>query len=582
MSHPRIFRHPMRHIPIFAALLLLGCGNLELREQAQQDALHEIEIMQAPPETGGGAMLDAPAPLMRDVLQALQNVRDNEHAQGLFLRIGSFDGAWARAMELADVLRGIRDAGKPVHCHVRSADDAAYALAALGCERLTMTPSGLLDVVGVGMESVYAHELLQHIGVDAEILQIGRYKGAADVLTRQSMPAPVRQQLRKVVDVLFGTLVHAMHEGRGIEPAEAESLVSSGPFTAKAARAKQLIDDVEFDDEARAHAKEAAKVEHVEQVKLGPEPEELGLWDLLQALQDGGEDEASDTDRIALVYVDGPIMEGERRGFDGVHAAPFVQRLRELADDDHVKGVVLRVSSPGGSAQASDRMWHAVRRVAKRKPVVASVGDMAASGGYYVASAATRIFAKESSLVGSIGVVGGKVVVQELASRAGVRVEGVRRGDHAAWKSLFQPFSEEERTQLASVLRSTYHRFLRRVATGRGMKEAELLPMAAGRLMTGRHALKGGLVDETGGLHLALQNAREEAGLGPDTPIQVWPPRRGLLERLTTVLGGAEAEAMLRDAWLPTSAPFRHARLLHTLLETGQPAAVLPYALQIH
>jgi protease-4 len=217
--------------------------------------------------------------------------------------------------------------------------------------------------------------------------------------------------------------------------------------------------------------------------------------------------------------------------------------MRRLADDDAVKAVVIRIDSPGGSALASDRMWHAVRGVVAKKPVVVSVGDMAASGGYYVACAATQVFVQEASIIGSIGVVGGKVDASELAARIGVHVEVVSRGRHAAYASPTAPFTDEERAVVARSMRRTYQRFFRRIQTGRGLTRAQIEPHAEGRVMLGHRAVEAGLANEIGSVWDALARARELGHLPEDAPVERWPRRKTFLDALAEGMGGGEPGA---------------------------------------
>jgi protease-4 len=256
--------------------------------------------------------------------------------------------------------------------------------------------------------------------------------------------------------------------------------------------------------------------------------------------------------------------------------------MRRIADDREIQALVLRINSPGGSALASDKMWHSVRRVAARKPVIVSVGDMAASGGYYVACAGTEIFADDVSIVGSIGVVGGKIVGQELAARLGVHPATLSRGQNAGWMSPFRPFSATERQAVQRSMQSTYDTFLSRVRMGRKLEPAQLAAVAEGRIMSGKRAREGGLVDTVGGLDAALARARKQGGLPDDSPVEVWPKQRAFFERASRLLAGADTRVgSLPElvAQLPTLA---QSPIVTAFLrgERG-PLAALPFALKV-
>jgi protease-4 len=263
--------------------------------------------------------------------------------------------------------------------------------------------------------------------------------------------------------------------------------------------------------------------------------------------------------------------------------------MRKIADEEDVKALVLRIDSPGGSALASDKMWHAVRRVAARKPVVVSVGDMAASGGYYVASAGTEIFADDVSLVGSIGVVGGKIVGADLAARLGVHPTALSRGQNSGWMSPFHPFTPSERTAVQRSMQNTYEIFLSRVRLGRKIQPDQLAAVAEGRIMSGKRAREGGLVDQAGGLTAALARARAQGGLPEDAPIETWPKQGPWLERASRMFAGAEGHANGaalsgdRLSQLMASLPGVARSPLVTLWLRGsrEPLAALPFALTL-
>ncbi|MDH5492935.1 MAG: signal peptide peptidase SppA, partial [Myxococcales bacterium] len=518
-----------------------------------QDEMRELLLDSPPPESHGQGPLSPPTAALHDVLLQLESIVDEPSARGLFLRLGSWGGAWGRAADLREGLSAIREAGKPIHCHFEIADNASFAILASSCDRITMTPAGVLDLVGPAAHVFYARSLLDSIGVRAEVLQVGRYKGTGDALTQEDMPEATREALGALLDDLHALLLAAILP-RATSEERARALIDAGPYGASQALAAGLIDDIEFDDEAREHARIAARDEagledrgfRVRRVQAGPRSEPLGLAEILDALSGAPDEEPELGHRIALIQLEGSITDGDRSSDEAGRSGPFVTKLRELGDDARVRAVVLRIDSPGGSALASDRMWHAVRRVAARKPVIVSVGDMAASGGYYIASAGTEIFAHPESLLGSIGVVGGKLDVSALADRMGVHPVVIQRGEHAAWSSPVVALGEEERGVLRDLLWQTYSRFLRRVGEGRSMDREAVMAGAEGRIMTGRAALALGLIDREGGLQQALARAHELAE-AEDLPIDVWPPRRGILDALASRMGGAQGAGSLAD-----------------------------------
>jgi protease-4 len=568
-----------------------GCGDDDDEEPASEGdgvaEVREIVIESPPAEDGSSAFLGSQEATLGDVLRRLRAVARDDDAKGLLLHVGPMSGAWGRALEIADAAKAVHDAGKPVHCHFTFADNLSYALMARVCDRISMTPAGDLDLVGLAAHLFYMKTLLANLGVRADLLQVGAYKGTAEPFTLDAPSEETRAQMNQLLDDLTAWIVTSVAEGRDLPEDRVRALVDEGPFDAWTATERGLVDDVGFDDEAMEHARVAADAERVRRVPLTPRPEPVGLADILDAFSGETPHAAPEGDRIGLVYLVGQITEGDEGGGtdEGGRSGPFVRAMRSFADDDEIKALVIRIDSPGGSALASDRMWHAVRRVAKKKPVIVSVGDMCASGGYYIASAATEIYVDETSLVGSIGVVGGKVVVDELAARVGVHTEIIERGRHAAYASPTRPFTDEERAVLERMMRQTYERFLRRIETGREMERAAILPHAEGRVMTGKRALDAGLVDRVGGLSDALAHAREQAGLPEDAPVERWPRRKTFLDAIAEGMGGAEpgdrARALMEDAMAAAGPMGEATRILPLFAGRERVAVTMPFVLHV-
>jgi protease-4 len=447
-----------------------------------------------------------------------------------------------------------------------------------------MTPAGMLDTVGVAAQVFYARSLLDRIGVRAEVMQVGAFKGAAEPFTREDMSPEMRESLGALLDDLQAELVTAIASARGMSPERVQEVLDAGPYDAATAREVNLIDDVEFDDEARFHAREAGNATRHVRVRLTPEQEPMTLGDLIGAIAGGNQPVEEEVGpHLVLAYLNGEITDDEDAGLGGARAGPFVRKMRELAENANVRAVVLRIDSPGGSALASDRMWHAVRRVAARKPIIVSVGDMAASGGYYIASAGTEILVHPGSIVGSIGVVGGKIDASRLLDTIGLRAETLTRGRHAAWGSATRPFDESERAVLQRIMEHTYQRFLHRVSEGRRMDRERVEASAEGRIWSGRDALERGLVDRIGGLDAAIALARERAQLPEDAPVIEWPPRRNLVENLLIALQGSDpaesaTRALLQAELGAAVGALRWARILRS----GEPVMLaLPIGLEV-
>lgn len=542
-------------------------------------AVWELDLSIPMAETGDAPWGEAHA-THHDVLERLRQAADEPDAAGLFLHVGEMGGAWARVEDLQVAIERVRKAKKPVHCYAETSDNLGYAFLARACDRINLAPEGVLNLIGPRAEVVYAHDLLQLLGVTAELIQIGRYKGVAESFTKTEMTPETRETLDRLLDQLHARLVADIGKGRSLDPERVRGLIDQGPFTAGAAREAKLVDALAFDDEARERARQAAKAPRVQRIPLVEERETPSLFGILRAMR-GGTTKAPRQPRVVLAFLDGTILSGDEQHVRSSHAAPFVAAMRRFADDANVRAVVLRIDSPGGSALASDLMWHAVRRVAKRKPVIVSIGDMAASGGYYVACAGTEILARDSSLVGSIGVVGGKVVFEDLAARVGLHVETLKRGRNAGWMSPVTRFSDGERATLTRLAQSTYEGFVSRVAEGRRLARADVLPWAEGRLMSGARAREAHLVDREGGLDEALALARTRGKLDDDATVETWPRERTLVETLSEWTGVEMHAPMLGRTLWPIAGMPRSGIVDVLLANEARVATVLPWTLSI-
>jgi len=499
-------------------------------------------LLQLPEERADNSSLGDPAPLMLDTLRDIYTASGQNHIHGLFLEIGPLGGAWARSHDLMRALRAFKQKKKAIHCHIRVTDNLGFALAAAACDRITMSPAGDLTLVGVALEVVHVHGLLSKVGVAADLLQVGKYKGAADPLTQDTMSPEVRDELEAIVRGFDSELIATIAKGRHLAENRVKALLAEGPFDADTAKRYGLVDDVASEHAARYNAKQAVKAKVFK--RQASETVSLDLFDIIRSLGEK-KTERPQYPHVAMVTVVGNIVDGDDGKLSGVSATPFVRQLRTLAYDKNVKAVVLRIDSPGGSALASDRIWSAVRLVAQSKPVIASVGDMAASGGYYIASAASQIIAQPQSLIGSIGVVGGKVQVADLADRLGARAFLLKTQPNAGFRSIMRPFSPTERVAMQRMLNATYQRFLQRISTGQKLSIESIEKVAEGRLMNGFRAKQASLITQLGGLDYALAQARKAAKVPASTPIDVWPPKRSVLEKFTDILSGPSLRAPL-------------------------------------
>ena len=475
-------------------------------------------------------------PSFRDVVQTLEEAAEDERVAGVVLRLGYGNLSPAQAQELRAILTRFRDGERFAMGFAEAFGEAGdgnehYHLAT-ALNEVWLQPSGTLDLVGYQLQQPFVRNLLEDWDIALRADQRQQWKGFVDTALREDLSPPVRENLQAVVDSLYEQLATAVAEGRGLTPAEARSRIDSGPYTAPEALEAGLIDHLGYRSD-------------FEKASLGLAGEEADFLDLLDYL-DAVPDEERSESRIALLHLDGAIQLGGGSDPFGTATAGMekvVESLRAAADDEDVSAIVLRIDSPGGSAVASDMVWHEIRRIREEiKPVVISLGSIAASGGYYIAVAGHPLLAQPGTLTGSIGVAGGKPVLEDFWPHLGLDWDGVQAGRNADIWSLNSDFSPEQWRKFQGYLDQTFEDFTRKVAEGRGLEGSALEAVIGGRIFTGEQALEAGLVDALGGLPEAAAAAAQEAGLDPETGFRLvdYPVAGGSYEEvLDLVLGGA-------------------------------------------
>jgi len=473
--------------------------------------------------------------VLREVVQALDDAGGDPRVKGLFLRVGQGAIGLAQAQELRAAVAAFRKRGKFVVAFAESFGEAGdgtlhYYLAS-AASTIWLQGSGEVGATGLSLQSPFLHDALDEIGVTPRLAQREAYKGAMNTFTDSSLPAPQRENLQRLLDSSLAGLVADIAADRGLAPERVRALIDAAPQDAKAAQDAKLIDRLGYLDDAEADALAEAWPEQ------GSEGASLVA---IRDYQARGDAPAPSGPVIALIYGLGPIVLGDGESDPGfgnlaMGSNGIVRALRDATGDAEVKAIVLRVDSPGGSYVASDAIWGAVRRARDSGlPVVVSMGNVAASGGYFVAAPATRIVAQPGTITGSIGVVGGKFVLSGLWQRLGVDWDGVKAGAHADTWSLNRDFTAEEWAQVQATLDRTYEDFLGKVAAGRGLDQAAVREVAQGKVWSGTDAKAAGLVDALGGLRTAVGLARESAGLPAEGAVQLrlFPEVRDPFEQL--------------------------------------------------
>jgi protease-4 len=517
---------------------------------------------------GGGGLLSifAERQPWLDLLRKLEQARDDPDVAGLVVRIGSLDVGRARIEELRARLSEIASR-KPVLAYLLSGGTKEYLLAA-GATAVAVPPGASVFFSGVGVESLYFRDALASVGVAMEVVRVGAWKSAPEPFTRADGSREAREALEAMLDDVHARDVGYVSIVRGLPTDRVEALFDRAIFTADEARAAGLVDEVLWPDELEAWARK--RIGGAIDLGAGYELEE-----------ERGALRWGEPPTIGLVLLEGTIVPGASRreplggllaGAETVSAA-----LRRAADDDAIRAIVLRVDSGGGDGLASDAIWREVQLARKKKPVVVSMGDRAASGGYLAAVAADAIVAEPSTLTGSIGVFAMKADVSGLLDKARVRREPHQRGEKALITSVTRPWTPAERAAMQAQVDAFYARFVDRVAEGRRLSKEATEKVAQGRVWTGQQALARGLVDRLGALPDAVDLAREKAGLakGSELAVRLVGAPRGLSSLASAALGalGGAPDASELLALIGARAP--ELRALAALAELG-PLVALP------
>lgn len=492
---------------------------------------------------------DDGAPTLLEALRVLDAAAKSDDVAGVLLHVGGAPGGLAATQSLHRAVAALRAAGKPVIAFGEPLGLAAVWIAA-GATEVWMPPAGSVPLVGLRAEGVFVRGLLERLGVTPDVLRVGTHKTAAEMLTRTSMSQEQREQLEAWIDDVWTAFVGDVAAGRGIAPDDVRARIDAGPYTAASARDAGLVDRLlpadELDDALDERFAGPAGLRVIDAL----------AWLRLRGGDPGWQPLLRAPATLAYVVATGSITRGS--GSRGIAARTLAALLETLTVDASIRAIVLRVDSPGGDAFASDELWHAVLRATYAKPVVVSMGEVAASGGYYLASAADAIVAESATLTGSIGVVGGKIHLEGLYAKLGVSRDGVERGARAGLLSETRGFTTDEEKTLRSGMLELYGTFLSRVAEGRRLSRDEVERVAQGRVWSGARAHRIGLVDRLGGPLEALAEARARAELAVDEPMVLrampatpeflrWFARPGAA-RLSTPSSIGAGSATARDA----------------------------------
>ncbi len=574
------------------------------------------------PGLGGGSSTS-----MLELDSALRKAAVDDRVSAVFVEPKGMGIGFAKAFELRDMLRRFStDSGKPVICWMEAASNREY-LVATGCDEIWMAPAGFMLVNGLHMGVTFYKGTLDKLGVKADFARAGKYKSAIEPMTSEEMSAPFREMLESMADSLFNPYVAAVAQSREtLDEAAVRAVIDDPPLTAAGAARAGLIDGLLYRDQLLAKLG-GATVEPVsaEGPKLGnllgddddsaPAPFSAEVAsdddDSAKAIAELDEDDEPDLlsfgeyrsvspsslglgkgPKIAVVYCEGQITSGESNPGGGFGAKTMgsdtiAAAVRKARKDESIKAIVLRVDSPGGSGLASDVIWREVELARRSKPVIATMSDYAASGGYYISMAADAIVAQPSTLTGSIGVFGGKYDLGGLYTKMGMKTEDVKRGELSDLFASDRGLGDAGRRKFGEFIDEFYEIFITKAGKGRKVSPLAIHEVAQGRVWTGEQAKEIGLVDEVGTFRTALKLAKEKAGIDGEARLVLMPRQQTTLERLLNRGPAGSIEAMLDRTVVGSAVPAdvradaQRFLSVAPLLASGQPLAMAPYHLEV-
>lgn len=464
----------------------------DLQEQAQDDVLGQLTG-----NTFNSLGMDA-------ISSAIKKAKANKDIKGIYLETGILGADVAQLQELRDQLVDFKKSGKWIVAYSDMYTQGCYYLAT-AADKVYINPEGSINWHGIGSQPMFVKDLLAKFGVKMQVIKVGKYKSATEMFTEEKMSDANREQTQRYIQSLWDNICKDVSKSRNISVAKLNDLADNGIFVAngKMLLAEKMVDGVKYADEMKAEVKKLLKLDADKKIS------QLSIADMATVKEEGNDGD----DEIAVYYAYGDIVDSPAAGslFSNSHAIvgnDVCKDLEELANDDDVKAVVIRINSGGGSAYASEQMWHQIDLLKKKKPVVISMGGMAASGGYYMSCNANYIFAEPTTLTGSIGIFGVIPNFSDLATnKLGLKFDEVKTNRNALFGSQARMMNEEELTFLQGAITRGYHLFRQRVADGRKMTVDQVEQIAQGHVFTGEDALKIKLVDELGGLDKAVAKA---------------------------------------------------------------------------
>jgi protease-4 len=493
------------------------------------------DYVEAPRPPLVGTLFGAGRPSLIQLLSDLRKAERDARLKRVIFVVGDLRIGWAKAQELRDAIQALRDAGRhpTALLEVEGFGANLEYYVASAAEQVYLAPGSGSPLIGLAEEHLFLGELWERLGISMSVAQAGRWKGAADSIVDKQMNQYYREQANRLLDSIDGQFIAGIAQARGVPVETVRKVIDTAPSQPDVLQGLHLIDGVRtrralLDETDEAHRIDAEQYAAIDPSQVGFAPKAT----------------------FALIYGSGTIQGGSgtvsRTGQPVFASQTVIDALEQAAKDDSIRAIVLRIDSPGGSAFPSEQVWQAIRHVHQQKPVVASFSDYAASGAYYLSSAADAIVAEPATLTGSIGVFAVRPGFGGLLDRIGIHSEILVRAPNAEINLLTPSLSPETRDWLQSDVDNVYHRFLARVAEGRGRDVSAISDIAEGRVWTGEQAVTRGLVDALGGLRAAVQRAKAKVGIDPaaDVALAVYPPPKPLLVQIRDAIHASIARSV--------------------------------------
>src|SRR5256714_1849641 len=527
----------------------------------------------------------APPQSLGSLLAQLRKAKVDKRITAVMLDIDMSDAGWAKSEEIRGAIQDFRSSGKPVYAYMETGLNKDYYIAT-ACDKIFVPPPGELFTIGLAADVMFFRGSLDKLGVYPDVYQIGAYKSAGDTFTQKQMTDAHRKYINELLDDLYGRYVEGIAKARNKSVDEVKSLVDNAPYNANQAKDAGLIDGALYHDDVEKELKKRLGYKDSDELHIARNSDYKQISQESLGLNKG--------EKIAVVYAAGDIVSGKSSfgggGEETIGSDSLVRTINEARDDKGVKAIVLRIDSPGGSGLASDIIWRAVEAAKAKKPVVVSMGDVAASGGYYIAWNANKIVAEPSTITGSIGVVGGKPVIKGFYDWIGVSNEYVMRGKNAGMFRETEKFNDSEQAKFREFLNNTYDDFITKVGKGRNKDKDYINSIGQGRVWTGSQGKEKGLVDEYGGLDKAIEVAKQLANIPADKSIQrvIMPQPPTFFEQLMSAGNDdSDADAQAKQqAALFSALPedmresLRYAQLLDRASK-GEAIYLMPFRLRI-